>query len=271
MRLIYLLLLSPLLLPLLAGCASKNDLEYLRSDFEELKTRLFQNEKEMGSLRSETRDGIEKSIKGLQSDIDIMRKREADNQAALESVKVDMQVQAGKLDDASLAAKKPIDELSLQKEDTNRRFAVLEGRVDKLEQYVEEQKKAGPAQPVNPDELYQKGLDTFKNGDAQKARELLTRFIEHNPNHAMVPNAHYWLGETYYSEKKYDQAILEFQEIIKNYPDKEKVPAAELKQGMAFKELGDLKSARYLFKKVIDDFPASDEAKLAKEKLKGLK
>jgi hypothetical protein len=35
--------------------------------------------------------------------------------------------------------------------------------------------------------------------------------------------------------------------------------------------LGDLKSARYLFKKVIDDFPASDEARLAKEKLKSLK
>jgi tol-pal system protein YbgF len=270
MRLIY-PMLSLLLLIALAGCASKNDLEYLRSDFEELKTRLFQNEKEMGSLRSETREGLEKNLKDLQSDMDGMRKREADNQAALDGVKVDMQVLAGKLDDASLAAKKPIDDLSLLKDDTNRRFTALEGRVDKLEQYAEEQKKAALAKPENPDELYQKGLDTFKSGDAQKARELLTRFIERNPNHPMVANAHYWLGETYYSEKKYDQAILEFQEIIKNFPDKEKVPAAELKQGMAFKELGDRKSARYLFKKVIDDFPASDEAKIAKEKLKSLK
>ena len=270
MRLIN-LMLSLLLLPALAGCASKNDLEYLRSDFEELKTRLFQSEKDLGSLRSETREGIDKNLKGLQSDMDTMRKREADNQAALESVKVDMQVLAGKLDDASLAVKKPIDELSLQKEDTNRRFTALEGRMDKLEQYVEEQKKAAQAKPENPDDLYQKGLDTFKGGDTQKAREMLAGFIERYPAHAMVPNAHYWLGETYYSEKKYDQAILEFQQIIKNFPDKEKVPAAELKQGMAFKELGDLKSARYLFKKVIDDFPASDEAKLAKEKLKSLK
>jgi tol-pal system protein YbgF len=271
MRLNYLLPMLFLLLLPLAGCASKNDLEYLRSDFEELKSRLFQNEKEMGNLRSETREGVEKNLKGLQDDMASMRKREADNQAALDSVKVDMQVLAGKLDDASLAAKKPIDDLSLLKDDVNRRFTALEGRVEKLEQSVEEQKKAAQAKPENPDELYQKGVDTIKGGDAQKARELLTRFIEQNPNHAMVANAHYWLGETYYSEKNYDQAILEFQEIIKNFPDKEKVPAAELKQGMAFKELGDLKSARYLFKKVIDDFPASDEAKLAKEKLKSLK
>jgi tol-pal system protein YbgF len=270
MRLIN-LFMSLMILFVFAGCASKNDLEYLRSDFEELKTRLFQNEKEMGTLRSETREGIEKSLTGLQSDMDAVRRKEADNQAALDSVKVDMQVLAGKLDDESLAAKKPVDELSLLKDDTSRRFTALEARVDKLEQSIEDQKKAAQAKPENPEDLYQKGLDTFKSGDSQKAREMLTSFIERYPSNPMVPNAHYWLGETYYSDKKYDQAILEFQEIIKNFPDKEKVPAAELKQGMAFKELGDLKSARYLFKKVITDFPASDEAKLAKEKLKSLK
>ena len=87
----------------------------------------------------------------------------------------------------------------------------------------------------------------------------------------MAANAHYWLGETYYNEKKYDQAVLEFQEVIKKFPGKEKVPAAMLKQGMAFKEMGDAKSARYLFKKLIEQFPTADETKIAKEKLKDLK
>ena len=256
---------------ILAGCASKSDLEYLRSDFEEVKTRLFQNEKKMDMLRSEAQTGIEKSLKGLQEEMDAVRRREADNQATIDSLKVDQQVLAGKLDDASLAAKKPMDDLALMKEDTNRRLTVLEGRMDKLEQALVEQKNAVQAKPVTPEELYQKALDLFKGGDMQKARELFTGFIERYPSHAMVPNAHYWLGETYYNEKKYDQAILEFQEIIKNFPDKEKVPAAELKQGMAFKELGDVKSARYLFKKIIDAYPASEEAKIAQEKLKGLK
>ncbi|HTP64143.1 MAG TPA: tol-pal system protein YbgF, partial [Geobacteraceae bacterium] len=122
-----------------------------------------------------------------------------------------------------------------------------------------------------PDALYQQGLETFKSGDTQKARELFVRFIELFPANGMLANAHYWLGETYYSEKKYDQAILEFQEVIKNHPGKEKVPAAMLKQGMAFKGLGDEKSARYLYKKLIEDFPSSEEAKLAREKLKDLK
>jgi len=221
-------------------------------------------------LKSETREGVEKNLKGVQNDMETVRKGTADLQATVESLKVDMQVMAGKLDDMSLVAKKPVDEMALLKEDTNRRFATIEGRMEKLEKYLEEQKLAAEARPENPDTLYQRGLETFKSGDTQKARELLTKFIELYPSHGMAANAHYWLGETYYSDKKYDQAILEFQEVIKTFPGKEKVPAAMLKQGMAFKELRDAKSARYLYKKLVEDFPASEEAKIAREKLKHL-
>ncbi len=262
--------LSLLVILVLAGCASRSDLDYLRSDVDELKTRIFKTEKEMVDLRSETREGVEKNLKGLQSDMEIVRKGAADLQATIESIKVDMQVAAGKLDDAALLAKKPADDLAFLKEDMGRRFTSIEERMAKLEKGLDEQKKAAEATPDNPDLLYQKGLDTFRRGDIQKARELLTRFIELFPLHGMVANAHYWLGETYYSEKKYDQAVLEFQEVIKKFPGKEKVPAAMLKQGMAFKELGDAKSARYIYKKLGEDFPASDEARVAREKLKEL-
>jgi tol-pal system protein YbgF len=254
----------------LAGCASRSDLDYLRSDVDELKTRLFTTEKEMGNLRNETREGVEKNLKGLQNDLETVRKGAADIQATIESVKVDMQVVTGKLDDVALSAKKPVDDLSLLQEDTNRRLTALEGHLEKLEKYFEEQKKPAAAKPENPDTLYHEGLGSYKSGDFQKARELFTRFIDQFPTHEMAANARYWLGETYYSEKKYDQAILEFQEVIKNFPGKEKVPAAMLKQGMAFKELGDVKNARYLYKKLVEDFPATEEAKAAKVKLKGL-
>jgi len=49
------------------------------------------------------------------------------------------------------------------------------------------------------------------------------------------------------------------------------LPAAMLKQAMAFKELGDVTSARYVLKKLVADFPQAAEAGLAKAKLKELK
>ena len=152
------------------------------------------------------------------------------------------------------------------------RLTAIDERLKKLEKGFEEtEKKAAAKEEMrSPEALYQQGLSNLKGGNPQQARELFTRFITAFPKHELTANALYWVGETYYSEKKYDQAILEFQEVIKNFPGKEKVPAAMLKQGMAFKELGDVKSARYLYKKLLEDFPASDEARVAKEKLKAL-
>jgi outer membrane murein-binding lipoprotein Lpp len=85
-----------LLLPL-AGCASKSDLDYLRYDVEQMGTRFSKVDKDLGALRNETKEGMEKNIKGLQTDMESIRKGAADLQANLEAMKVDMQVVSGKL------------------------------------------------------------------------------------------------------------------------------------------------------------------------------
>lgn len=266
--------LSLLMLLAVAGCASRGEMENLQRDTEELKNRVLQMDKDLGATRSEARELVEKA-QGYQKDMETLRRGAADLQATLDSARVDMQVLTGKVDDATLLAKKPADELALVREDMERRFTAIDERLGKLEKGLDElQKKQSETtsrEEGTPDALYQKGLATFKNGDQQKARELFNQFLQKFPKHDLAANVHYWLGETYYSEKSYDQAILEFQEVIKNFPGKEKVPAAMLKQAMAFKELGDAKSARYVYRKLIDDFPLADEVKQAKEKLKELK
>jgi tol-pal system protein YbgF len=87
----------------------------------------------------------------------------------------------------------------------------------------------------------------------------------------LAANAHYWLGETYYNEKNYESAILSYQDVIKNYPGKEKVVAAMLKQAMAFNASKDATSAKFVLKKLVEGFPKSEEAKKAKELLKEIK
>lgn len=268
---------SPIVLALaLSACASRETVDNVQRDMDEMKTRMFKMEKDIGGMRSEAKEGIDKTIKDFQNEMDNLRKGSADLQATLDSAKVDMQVLTGKVDDVRLLAQKPAEDLALLKEDTDRRLTAMEERLLKLDKSFEELHKTLAETKTKemeqaPDALYQRGLDTLKGGDPQKAREYFTKFIELFPKHELTANARYWLGETYYHEKKYDQAILEFQEVIKNYPGKEKVPAAMLKQAMAFKELGDAKSARYVYKKLIEDSPYTDEARIAKEKLKELK
>lgn len=264
------------ILLLLAGCASRGDVEVMQHDVDELKSRYFNLEKDFGGLKSETREGMEKTLKDYQREIETLRKGTADLQASLESAKVDMQVLAGKVDDASLQAKKPVEDITLLKEDLDRRLTALEARIGTLEKTSDEfHKKMTDATAkqaeTSPEAMYQQGVELAKGGDTQKARDILTKFVEKNPNHELASNAHYWIGETYYTEKSYDQAILEFEKVIKNYPDKEKVPAAMLKQGLAFKALGDGKSGRYVLNKLIEKYPRSAETATAKAKLKEMK
>ncbi len=91
------------------------------------------------------------------------------------------------------------------------------------------------------------------------------------PKSPQADNAQFWLGETYYREKWYEKAILEYQKVIEKYPKGNKVPASLLKQGLAFHSLGDKANTRLILTELIKKYPKSNEAKIAKQKLKRLK
>jgi tol-pal system protein YbgF len=261
----------------LAGCASQGALDSTRNDMDSLRTRLYSVEKNLGGIRSESKEGIGTIEKNLKSDVDAVRKLAADIQATIDSTKTEMQALNGKMDDMGISLKKPTDELNRYREDADKRIIALEDRIIKLQTTVDEfTKKVAdfslPKEaPPTPDSVYLKGLDTFKAGDMPVAREIFSKFLELYPQNDLAANAHYWIGETHYSEKNYEPAILSFQEVIKNYPTKEKVPAAMLKQAMAFSAINDGKSAKYVLKKLMETFPKNDEAAKAKELLKEIK
>jgi len=91
------------------------------------------------------------------------------------------------------------------------------------------------------------------------------------PKSEYSDNAQFWIGECYYFEKKYERAIVEYDKIVKNFPDGEKVPYALLKQGLSFLNLGDKQSARLLLQQVIKDYPNTSQARIARSRLQEIK
>jgi len=257
-----------------AGCATRGDLQILERDTLDARKRLVKLEKDMDLVRKTTNEEIQNSLKGFRRDMESMRKGAADLQAAQDNIRVDMREISGKTDDLKVLLQKRADEKSFLKEETERRIAALEERLANLEKKLEELNVGGGKTgetTASPEGLYQSGLSAYKAGDMRKAVAELTRFMERHPKHELVSNAQYWIGEAYYSERNYEQAVLAFQEVIKKYPKKEKAPAALLKQAMSFRGLGDAKSARYVLRKLQEDYPRSEEAKKAKELLLELK
>src|ERR1039457_1375427 len=258
----------------MTGCATQGSLDSTRNDIDAIKTRLFSVERELGGIRDESKDRLGTIERDLKSEVASIRKISADIQVSIDSNKGEIQAMNGKVDEMSLGAKKPGEELSRYREDADKRIITLEDRILKLQTTVDELSKkfSEPAQvkevPLSPDALYMKGLETFKAGNMPGAREIFTKFLEQNPKHDLAANAYYWIGETLYSEKNYEPVIVAFQEVIKNYPQQPKAPAAMLKQAMSFTAINDAKSARYMLKKLAEGYPKSDEAKKAKELLK---
>ena len=60
------------------------------------------------------------------------------------------------------------------------------------------------------------------------------QYLESFPDTELADNASYWIGESYYSQGKYQQAIREFDGILRRYPRSDKLASGLLKKGYAY-------------------------------------
>jgi len=123
----------------------------------------------------------------------------------------------------------------------------------------------------DPEELYNGAYSKLSKGDFKASREEFKKFLQLFPQTEYSDNAQFWIGESYYREKRYEEAIIEFEEVMKKYPQGNKVPDAQLKQAFSFIALDDKNSAKLLLGKIIKQYPDSDQAAIAQAKLKSLK
>lgn len=148
-------------------------------------------------------------------------------------------------------------------------YADLDKRLSALDARSTQAVSAAPAAPAIGDrDAYQAALERLKNKDYTGAEKALTDFVVGYPQSPLVDNAKYWLGETYYVEKRYGEAIGAFQELVKEHPDSRKVPDALLKVGYAQYELKRYREAREVLARVAQKYADSTAAAEAKERLK---
>jgi len=120
-------------------------------------------------------------------------------------------------------------------------------------------------------QLYDTAKKMFDDGDRENARIQFENFINQYPDSDNADNARFWIADSYYAEKWFEKAILEYQKVLEEYPGSNKLAAARLKQGYAFAELGEKANARLILKELLKKHPNTNEAKYAQEKLKTLK
>ena len=119
--------------------------------------------------------------------------------------------------------------------------------------------------------LYDDAYSTFKRGNFKAAKDKFKKFIATFPNSTYKVNSQFWIGECYYKIGDYAEAIIKYDEIIASSPQHQKAASALLKQGFAFLKLGDATDGRLILNKVVTNYPKSDQAEIARRKLKTIK
>jgi tol-pal system protein YbgF len=243
-----------LLLPvvLLASCASKSDFNYVQTEVSKLK---------------EDSQTIKSQSAGSFSEITQYREEIASLKGRIEELRHDQATSLKRLDvEDSLLVRKTDD---------------IESRISKIEQYLgiaappapkvvskggeDAAKGKTPATPG--EELINEGLAKMSKADYAGARDSFTSFVSKNPKSPKLADAQFYIAESYFNEKWYEKAILEYQVVIAKYTKSPKRPAALYRQALSFEKIGDAANAKARFKDVVTVYPASPEAKLAKKKI----
>jgi len=107
-------------------------------------------------------------------------------------------------------------------------------------------------------------------GNYDLAAQGFKNYLVRYPSSQNIPNAHYYLGESYYSMSRYLEAVAEYQNVIREFPSSRFAPAAYLKAGFCYQRLEETSLAEKSFRDLLARHPRTEEAQQAQSALDGM-
>jgi tol-pal system protein YbgF len=277
-----------LFIAFVTNCASTDDVGRLQYEMQELKT-------EVRKLKRASDVKIEGRVNERLRELEEQQKATGDALTDLlmevQSLKTDLQVLTGRFEEARYFSEKNAREFKQSRDELFEKLKEMEIMLNSLQKKLgqggtektvppaetdkmigrgkKKEKKASKDEKVVKDvkEAYMEAYQAYKSNDMETAREMFNAVLENYPENEFSDNARFWIGETYYREKRYEDAILAYDELLKKNPKSDKVSGALLKQGLAFHELKRDDLARTILEDLIRRYPDTKQAQIAKRKL----
>lgn len=128
---------------------------------------------------------------------------------------------------------------------------------------------ASPAQ-FSEDDFYDRGFGLLKESKYDEAVNVFKEQIVQHPTGSLADDAHYWIAEAMFINRKPAEARPHLKAIINDFPQSARVPDAMLKSAYIEQEIGNLIEARILFQEIVSRHPSSNAAIAAKNRLTNL-
>jgi tol-pal system protein YbgF len=107
----------------------------------------------------------------------------------------------------------------------------------------------------DPRSDFEAAYASFTQKQYDQAEMGFRRFLQSNPRDKLVPEATFWLGETYLQRGRHREAAEQFLNVSADYPNAGKAPDALLRLGMALNGMGARDRACSVFAELDRKYP----------------
>ena len=121
------------------------------------------------------------------------------------------------------------------------------------------------------DELksYQEGIAAWRGRDYPSCIDRFRGFLQTYASSSRADDAAFWIADCHYKQGEFKNAVLRFDDVVRNYPTGNRAPDALYRQGESLLKLGPgfHEAARRAFERVLKEYPDSARAAEAKRQL----
>jgi len=121
----------------------------------------------------------------------------------------------------------------------------------------------------NVDDLYSEALASHGRWGPSAARLGFQEIVDRFPNHALAPDARYYLADILARQGEMDEALRGFMQVAELHPTAARVPEALYRAGLIHRDRGEADQARALFTRIVNTWPDSEVADMARAFLGG--
>jgi len=122
--------------------------------------------------------------------------------------------------------------------------------------------------PMSGDMLYQNANRDRLGGKTDLALQEYQEYVRLYGDGPLAPAAEYWVGDLYFAQGDFANALKAFDQVLERYPANNKTPDALLMKGKTLVRLDKRNAGASEFRELIKRYPSSDAAVKARAQLK---
>ena len=218
---------------------------------------------------------LRQRVETLRAEAEQSSIRSAEEGAALRRSLLDFQNQIELLKSDAAKQRGVNEQLSKELSETQRKQKDISQALDERFRQFEPVKVSvdGREFMASPSEKkdFESALIVFRKGDFAGVQNVFLDFIRRYPSSGYESSALFWLGNAQYATRNYKEAMINFHAVVERVPEHMRAPEALLSVSNCQVELKDLRGAKRTLEELVKNYPQSEAASAAKERLLKLK